>query len=55
MEHSETPQEKIEEKTTSIIDKPIKSLSIKDLLNDANTKLKMVANYEGQKVYNIQA
>lgn len=55
MEHSETPQEKIEEKTNSIIDKPIKSLSIKDLLNDANTKVKMVANYEGQKVYNIQA
>lgn len=55
IEHIETSQEKEVEKTTSIIDQPIKSLSIKDLLNDANTKIKMVANYDGQKVYHIQS
>lgn len=40
---------------SSIVDKPILSKSIKNILSDIDTRVKMVANYEGQKVYHIQS
>ncbi|MDR7693404.1 hypothetical protein PG593_03555 [Riemerella anatipestifer] len=41
------------EEKQSIVDKPIKSLRLQDIVNDINTRIKLVANYEGQKVYHI--
>ena len=49
------PEEQIENKNPSIADKPISNLKIKDILNHINTKVKMVANYDGQKVYHIHS
>lgn len=47
------PEVQTENKNPSIADKPISNLKIKDILNHINTKVKMVANYDGQKVYHI--
>ena len=44
------PEVQTENKNPSIADKPISNLKIKDILNHINTKVKMVANYDGQKV-----
>ena len=49
------PEMQTENKNPSIADKPISNLKIKDILNHINTKVKMVANYDGQKVYHIHS
>ena len=49
------PEVQTENKNPSIADKPISNLKIKDILNHINTKVKMVANYDGQKVYHIHS
>ena len=49
------PEMQTENKNPSIADKPISNLKIKDTLNHINTKVKMVANYDGQKVYHIHS
>lgn len=49
------PEGQTENKNPSIADKPISNLKIKDILNHINTKVKMVANYDGQKVYHIHS
>ena len=49
------PEVQTENKNPSIADKPIANLKIKDILNHINTKVKMVANYDGQKVYHIHS
>ncbi|MBB1574223.1 MAG: hypothetical protein HG427_002030 [Flavobacteriaceae bacterium] len=49
------PEVQTENKNPSIADKPISNLKIKDILNHINTKVKMVANYNGQKVYHIHS
>lgn len=49
------PEMQTENKNPSIADKPISNLKIKDILNHINTKVKMVANYNGQKVYHIHS
>ena len=54
-EEMEIAEEQIENKNPSIADKPISNLKIKDILNHINTKVKMVANYDGQKVYHIHS
>lgn len=50
---SDNLQEQIAEEKKSIADRPIKNLDLKNILNDLKTRVKMVANYDGQKVYNI--
>ena len=54
-EEMEIAEEQTENKNPSIADKPISHLKIKDILNHINTKVKMVANYDGQKVYHIHS
>lgn len=54
-EEMEIAEEQTENKNPSIADKPISNLKIKDILNHINTKVKMVANYDGQKVYHIHS
>ena len=54
-ENKTEPEEQTENKNPSIADKPISNLKIKDILNHINTKVKMVANYDGQKVYHIHS
>ena len=54
-EEMEIAEEQTENKNPSITDKPISNLKIKDILNHINTKVKMVANYDGQKVYHIHS
>ena len=54
-EEMEIAEEQTENKNPSIADKPISNLKIKDILNHINTKVKMVANYNGQKVYHIHS
>ena len=54
-EEMEIAEEQTESKNPSIADKPISNLKIKDILNHINTKVKMVANYDGQKVYHIHS
>lgn len=49
------PEVQTKNKNPSIADKPISNLKIKDILNHINTKVKMVANYDGQKVYHIHS
>jgi hypothetical protein len=49
------PEVQTENKNPSIADKPISNLKIKDILNHINTKVKMVTNYDGQKVYHIHS
>ena len=49
------PEVQTENKNPSIADKPISNLKIKDILNHINTKVKMGANYDGQKVYHIHS
>ena len=49
------PEVQTENKNPSIADKPISNLKIKDILNHINTKVKMVAYYDGQKVYHIHS
>ena len=49
------PEVQTENKNPSISDKPISNLKITDILNHINTKVKMVANYDGQKVYHIHS
>ena len=49
------PEVQTENKNPSIADNPISNLKIKDILNHINTKVKMVANYDGQKVYHIHS
>ena len=54
-ENKTESEEQTENKNPSIADKPISNLKIKDILNHINTKVKMVANYDGQKVYHIHS
>lgn len=54
-ENKTESEEQTENKNPSIADKPISNLKIKDILNHINTKVKMVANYNGQKVYHIHS
>ena len=54
-EEMEIAEEQTENKNPSIADNPISNLKIKDILNHINTKVKMVANYDGQKVYHIHS
>ena len=54
-EEMEIAEEQTENKNPSIADIPISNLKIKDILNHINTKVKMVANYDGQKVYHIHS
>lgn len=54
-ENKTESKEQTENKNPSIADKPISNLKIKDILNHINTKVKMVANYDGQKVYHIHS
>ena len=54
-EEMEIAEEQTANKNPSIADKPISNLKIKDILNHINTKVKMVANYDGQKVYHIHS
>ena len=54
-EEMEIAEEQTENKNPSIADKPISNLKIKDILNHINTKVKMVANYNGQKIYHIHS
>ena len=49
------PEVQTENKNPSIADKPISNLKIKDILNHINTKVEMVANYDGQKVYHVHS
>ena len=54
-ENKTESEEQTANKNPSIADKPISNLKIKDILNHINTKVKMVANYDGQKVYHIHS
>ena len=54
-ENKTESEEQTENKNPSMADKPISKLKIKDILNHINTKVKMVANYDGQKVYHIHS
>lgn len=46
-------KQEIQEEKTSIVDRAIQSTNLINIVNEINSRVKVVANYEGQKVYNI--
>lgn len=49
----EISQQEIQEEKTSIVDRAIQSTNLINILSEINSRVKVVANYDGQKVYNI--
>ena len=50
----EKPQQEISNPKPFIVDQPIKTLNLENIVNDINTRIKMVSNFDGHKVYHIQ-
>ena len=50
----EKPQQEISNSKPFIVDQPIKTLDLENIVNDIKTRIKIVSNFDGHKVYHIQ-